>query len=232
MIDWHAYSVLTFDCYGTLIDWERGILSALRPVMAYHEIEIADAELLTLYARFESEAECGQYRPYREVLREVVRQFGEHLDFTPDLDELDGLADSIKHWPPFEDTVDSLHKLKSRYKLAIVSNIDDDLFAGSQRLLKVDFDYVITAAQAKAYKPSHVVFQKAFETIEEPKDKILHVAQSLFHDHVPARELGLGSVWINRRSSVPGSGATPQAAVQVDTVFPDLASMVDGAGLA
>lgn len=232
MLDFNNFSVLTFDCYGTLIDWERGILAALRPVFEQRRVHITDEELLTLYARFESNAEQGDYKPYRDILRHVVRSFGTHLHFEPDPEETNCLVDSIGHWPPFDDTVESLHKLRSRYKLAIISNIDDELFKQSQKLLRMDFDYVVTAAQAKAYKPSLAVFRKAFETIREPKDRILHVAQSLYHDHVPAQEIGLSSVWINRRSSVPGFGATPQAEIQVSTTFPDLASMVDAAGLA
>ena len=231
MLDFRNFDILTFDCYGTLIDWERGILSALRPLMGQHRVSLSDADLLAHYARYESETEAGGYRPYREVLREVVRRFAAEFSFTPDKAELDCLADSIRHWPPFDDTVESLQKLKSRFMLAIVSNIDDDLFAGSQELLKVDFDFVITAAQVKAYKPSHAVFEYAFKTIGIPKERVLHVAQSLYHDHAPAQALGINSVWINRRSSVSGSGATPPSEITVDLAYPDLASFAKAVGL-
>jgi 2-haloacid dehalogenase len=132
MLDFSRFSHLTFDCYATLIDWESGILGALRPILAAHLTEIPpDDNILDLYAAIESEIEAGPYRSYREVLEQVVRDLGARLGFVPSMAEAASLPDSIKEWLPFPDTVDALRRLASRYKLVIVSNIDDDLFAAT-----------------------------------------------------------------------------------------------------
>ena len=222
MLDFHAVEALTFDCYGTLIDWERGLLDALRPILRRHGIDLADAALLELYARLEAQLESGAYRPYREVLAGVTDLLGQQLGFVPSADERSALAASIGSWPPFPDTVPALRQLKTRFKLGVISNIDDDLFT---RRLEVDLDWLVTAEQARAYKPSLRPFELALERINLPRSRVVHVAQSLYHDHVPARELGLRSVWINRRAGQPGSGATPPASAQPDLELPTLAEL-------
>src|SRR3954471_11499223 len=146
------YAVITFDCYGTLINWEVGILGALQPILKKHGRSLSDAGILELYSTFEPQIQSGPYRPYREVLAEIVKRFGAKLVFTPTQQEIDSLAESIKEWPPFGDTSAGLRKLKTKYKLAIISNIDDDLLAHSLRLIGVPFDFLITAQQAKSYK--------------------------------------------------------------------------------
>ena len=147
----------------------------------------------------------------------------------PRAEELAAFGGSVGSWPAFPDSAAALSRLHERFKLAVITNCDDDLFAASARRLGVDFDFVITAQQVGAYKPSHRNFEVAFERIDRPRDRILHVAQSLFHDHVPARELGLSSVWIDRRHDRPGSGATPAATAAPTLAVPDMATFADQA---
>jgi 2-haloacid dehalogenase len=227
VLNFAPFRILTFDCYGTLIDWETGILSAMRPVLAAHGKTIADSELLSLYSELESEAESGEFRPYREVLQSVVRGLGEHLGFTPTESQARSLPDSVSTWSPFPDTVEALSKLKTRYQLAVVSNVDDELFAPTARRLKVPFDYVITAQQARAYKPSLQMFKLAQQRTGAMKGQWLHVAQSVYHDVVPARSLGIATVWVNRPSTRPGAGASKAVAGQPDLEVPDLKTLAE-----
>ena len=231
MIKYDDFEILTFDCYGTLIDWETGILAALKPVLSNHEITTTDDQVLELYAEVEARLEKQDYQPYRTVLRQVVARLGEALNFRPTPEEMDVLADSLGQWPAFPDTVPALKALKTKYKLGIISNIDNDLFAETNKTLQVEFDHIVTAAQVRAYKPSHKAFDLARELINLPRAKILHVAQSLFHDHVPAKELGYTTVWINRRAKQAGGGATPPASALPDAEFPDMASFARAAGV-
>jgi 2-haloacid dehalogenase len=231
VIDLPQFKVLTFDCYGTLIDWEAGILAALRPVFSAYNVCTTDDQVLELYGQIESEIEAQGYQPYRTVLQKVVGVFSAQLDFRASLDDLNALVNSIRQWPPFPDTVDALKRLKKRYRLGIISNIDSDLLKGSLQQLKVDFDFITTAEDARAYKPSPAPFQMSLSRIGVPQSRILHVAQSLYHDHVPARALGFSTVWINRRQAVEGGGATPPAEAIPDLEFPDLQSFADAAGV-
>ena len=191
MLDFSDFDILTFDCYGTLIDWESGIFSALRPVLNAHGKRISDSELLALYGELEAKAEEGTFHCYRDVLQSVVRGFGEHLGFTPTDAEARSLPESLKNWLPFADTVQSLKKLKTRFQLAVISNVDDDLFAATAKRLQVPFDHVITAQQAQCYKPGMKIFNLALERIGIPSERVLHCAQSVYHDVVPARSLGI-----------------------------------------
>jgi 2-haloacid dehalogenase len=227
MLNFNDFEVLTFDCYGTLIDWESGLVNSLLPVLGNHKIDIRHDELLELYGRFESAEESGEYRTYREVLRNVLRNLGVRLGFHPTPNELDEFPESIKLWQPFPDTVLALKRLQRRFKLAVISNIDDDLFAHSAKHLRIPFDWVITAQQVNAYKPSLKNFKRAIEVIDLPTTKILHVAQSLYHDIAPAKSLGLATIWINRRHNREGFGATPASDVQPDLEFPDLLSFAE-----
>jgi len=144
MLNFAQFRLVTFDCYGTLIDWETGIFSALRPILAAHGKTVADSELLRLYSELESHAELGEFRAYREVLQSVVRGLGKRLEFTPSEIQIRSLPDSLPNWLPFPDTISALGKLKTRYQLAVISNVDDDLFVSTARRLEVPFDYVIT----------------------------------------------------------------------------------------
>src|SRR5262249_7477429 len=154
MLDFSRFEILTFDCYGTLINWEAGLLPALHRVLSAHSKKMDDATLLKLYGDFEQRSEAGPFMSYRDVLASVVVQFCKELGFTASSKELGSLAHSLSAWDPWPDTVNALHQLKTRYQLAILSNIDDDLFASTQPKLQVEFDEVITAQQAQAYKPS------------------------------------------------------------------------------
>lgn len=217
-----TFAVLTFDCYGTLIDWEKGLLEALQPIFARHQVRLQAEPALELFGALESAAEGGPYRDYKTILRSVLEAMGTELGFTPTPQELEHFAMSVKDWPAFSDSPGALQALQQRYKLAVISNIDDDLFAWSAQRLRVNFDWVITAQQARSYKPSLHNFHLAFERLGVPQGAILHVAQSLFHDIAPAQALGLTTVWVNRRQNKPGSGATPLSRVKPDLEVPDL----------
>jgi 2-haloacid dehalogenase len=227
MLDFSRFEVVSFDCYGTLIDWETGIFSALRPILTAHGKTLTDAQLLELYGELEAKAEQGDFRPYREVLQAVVRGFGAQFGFAPSEDEIRALPESLARWQPFPDTVEALRELKNRYRLAIISNVDDDLFATTAPKLGADFDHVITAQQARAYKPSPAIFKLAQERIGIAADRWLHVAQSVYHDVVPARSLGIATVWVNRPSLRAGVGAVKAAAGAPDLEVSSLATLAD-----
>jgi len=181
---------------------------------------------LELYAEIEAKIEKGKYVEYREVLRKVMLQFGNQLGFVPSASELDCLVESLRNWLPFPDTVKALQILKKKYRLAIISNIDNDLFAFSAKHLKVKFDWVITAEQAKSYKPSLHNFKFAIDRIGVSPEKILHIAQSIYHDIIPAKKIGLSTVWVNRRKGKTGSGATLPARGKPDLEVSDLETLV------
>lgn len=219
------FDALTFDCFGTLIDWERGLLDALQPVLAPRGIELAEDKLLERYARHEAELEAGPYLRYREVVAGSLRRLAAELGHEVSDEEADAFADAVGDWPAFPDTAASLRHLQERFRLGVITNCDRDLFARSNRRLGVSFDWVVTAEDAGAYKPSLAPFELAFATFDVPRERILHVAQSLFHDHVPAKELGLTTVWVDRRHDREGFGATPQAVAEPDLIVPDMVTL-------
>jgi 2-haloacid dehalogenase len=227
MLDFGRFTHLTFDCYGTLIDWETGILGVLQGVLAGHSVQADDRRLLDLYSRLEAEEERGPYKPYREVLRAVMARIASQLAFEPTESDLDALPGSLGSWPPFPDTVPSLRKLETRYKLVILSNVDDALFAKTAHLLEVPFDDVITAEQVGSYKPSLRNFEFALARLGVDKDRVLHVAQSLFHDHAPAKSIGLATVRIDRPTLRKGLGLALPVEVEPDLTVPDLKSLYD-----
>jgi 2-haloacid dehalogenase len=236
MLDFNRFETLTFDCYGTLINWEDGILRCLHRILSTHgkdknrdtageDSGMNDAAILKLYGDFEAKAEQGEYRPYREVLQSVVRQFGEQLEFTPTNEEARSLPESLSGWKPWPDTVGALRALRNRFRLAIISNVDDDLFAATRPQLEVHFDPIITAQQAQAYKPSLKIFELALKRIAAPAGRILHVGQSVYHDVVPAKSLGLATVWVNRPSPRTGVGAVKAAEGHPDLQVSSLAEL-------
>ena len=229
MLDFSRYEVLTFDCYGTLINWEAGILATLHRVLSAHGKKMDDATLLKLYGDFEQHSEQGKFRPYREVLESVVLQFANELKFTPTAEQVRSLPDSLPTWKPWPDTVAALRQLKTRFRLAILSNVDDDLFAETRPQLEVDFDEVITAQQAQAYKPSLKLFELALSRIQAPAHRVLHVGQSIYHDVIPAQALGLATVWVNRPSARPGVGAVKSAEAKPDLTVTSLAELAAAA---
>ena len=225
MLDFSRFDILTFDCYGTLINWEDGILCCLHRVLAAYGKDTDDATILRLFGDFEASAEQGVYRRYREVLQSVVRQFGEQLGFAPTDQESRSLPESLQAWKPWPDTVSALRELRSRFRLAIISNVDDDLFTATKPQLGVEFDQIITAQQAGAYKPSLKVFELALRRVGVPEHRVLHVGQSLYHDVIPAQSLGLSTVWVNRPSARSGVGAVKAAEGRPDLQVSSLAEL-------
>ena len=190
------YNSLTFDCYGTLIDWEQGILDYLQPLLERYDVHVIDEFVLEAYSELEPLAQ-DEGGSYKEVLARILGGLGKRLAFTPSDDELTAFAHSIENWQPFPDTVSALKQLGEHFELGILSNIDDDLLAYSTKLLTVPFAHTITAEQVGVYKPDAKMFEAAQQRVNTP---MLHAAQSRFHDIVPATALGLDTVWINRPS--------------------------------
>ena len=229
-MEWAHFTHLTFDCYGTLIDWEIGILDALRPIFARHGVAAPDGEILQEYVRLEAQLEAGAYRRYREVLCGVVAGMGPVFGFAPTEEEQELLPASVGEWPPFPDAVEALQRLEERYRLVILSNIDDALFAATRERLGIDFAEVITAEQVGSYKPNPAHFHTVLERLEVRAEQVLHVAQSLYHDHVPAKALGMSTVWVNRSSRLAGTGLAPPVEAEPDLTVPDLASLARAMG--
>ena len=221
------FEVLSFDCYGTLIDWERGILEATRRLLHPHDIDPRDDAVLEAFARHEQQLEAGPFQSYRGILTGVARAIGAEHGLDLDDAETADFGASVADWPAFPDSPAALARLATGFRLAVVTNCDDDLFAASALRLGVAFDEVVTAQQVGSYKPAPRHFEVMFERLGIPRERILHVAQSLFHDHVPAKALGLTTVWVDRRGGRTGSGATPPAEANPDLVVPDLASLAD-----
>ena len=226
-----GFQVVSFDCYGTLIDWEAGILAAMQPVIARHELVSSADDVLCAYARAESAVEAGAYLPYREVLRRTFAGMAKDLGFAPQADELETLVEALPHWQPFPDTVSSLRALAATgVRLAIISNVDDDLFSATAARLEVGFDAVITAASVGCYKPGAAIFEHALARLGVAPGAVLHCAQSRYHDIATARRLGLQTVHVVRDSGRGGASATPQLdedqIVEADWTVPDLAALV------
>jgi len=228
-LEYARFEALTFDCFGTLIDWETGILQGLRATLDPHGIDAPDDELLELYSTAEERAESGPYLRYREIVGRCLREVCGHYGIEATDEAAAGFGASVGDWLPFPDSNAALVQLKTRFRLGVITNCDDDLFARANRRLGVEFDWIVTAQAVGSYKPNRRNFETAFANLGLPRDRILHVAQSLFHDHVPAQELGLASVWIDRRHDRPGFGASPPATVSPNATFPDMASLAAAA---
>ena len=190
-------TALTLDCYGTLIDWETGVIEALRPMLSRHEVALTDDEIIATFQDIETPLCEPPYKTYKSVLAGVIDGFGRRFGVPMGAEDRDRLASSIPSWKPFPDTVAALRSLQRRYRLAIVSNIDDDLFAASARLLGVAFDSVITAEQTRCYKPRQAIFKEAFRRLAVEPSAIAHVAEGVAE--IPtARRLGCATVWVRR----------------------------------
>jgi putative hydrolase of the HAD superfamily len=213
-LDLTTYKALSFDCYGTLIDWEAGIAAVLSPWAREQGLDLSDEDLLLAYA--DNEAAVERETPtalYPQVLATAFRRTGDRLGHPVSEEWARRLGDSVPDWPAFGDSADALARLAKHYQLIILSNVHRDGFAGSNRRLRGDFAAVITAEDVGAYKPAENHFRALDATLTQlgvDRAELLHVAQSLFHDHVPAKREGLPSVWINRRHDRPGWGATPE----------------------
>lgn len=219
-LDFDRFQAITFDCYGTLIDWETGLLGALQAILNAHGQNVTDEQILKIYGELEPPAQ-NPYKRYRAVLADVVRGFADRLKFQVSDAEAESLANSIRSWQPFPDTVGALKKLKTKYRLAVISNIDDDLFASTAPRLQVEFDEVITAQQAKAYKPSPTPFRIALGRLDLSPNEVLHAGQSVYHDVLPAKALGIATVLVHRR----GCGATRPTAGEPDLKVPDVQTL-------
>lgn len=227
------FEALSFDCYGTLIDWETGIATVLREWAGRHGLVLSDEQLLTAYSDHEARAEHEHPSDvYPLILARAMSDLGNQLGVAVTDDEAERLGKSVPDWPAFADSAASLARLAERYSLIILSNVDRDSFAGSNKRLGVEFTSIITAQDVGSYKPS----PRNFEALDARRrelgigeGKLLHVAQSLFHDHVPAKAAGLPTVWINRRHANPGWGATPapSADVNPDWTFTSMAAFAD-----
>lgn len=233
MNDLTSYSALSFDVYGTLIDWEVGIAAVLSEWAMRQGSPLDDEALLLAYA--DNEAAVEREYPalvYAEVLQTAFRRTAADLGLTATDEDVQALGRSVPDWPAFADSHEALSRLKKHYKLIILSNVHDEGVAGSIPRLGVEFDQVNTAQNIGSYKPNPRNFDALLKRIGEldvTKPQLLHVAQSLFHDHVPGKQAGLDSVWINRRHDRPGWGATPDPGVSVtpDLEFPSLAAFAD-----
>jgi 2-haloacid dehalogenase len=230
MIDFKRYKALTFDCYGTLIDWEAGIENLVRPWLQQSESSVPVDLIFTSFALMQ--AKHQQTRPtllYPEVLRRTWRDIEGTFGWSEDNEHAEAFAHVAGDWPPFSDTVESLRYLSLRYKLAILSNVDNPTLKRSLRLLEVPFERTITSEDVASYKPGRPHFDRAFEQFAQigiSKDEILHVAQSKHHDINPGRELGLTTVWVNRRHNKKGSGATLATEASPDLTVTSLAELV------
>jgi 2-haloacid dehalogenase len=214
-----GFGALSFDCYGTLIDWETGIAAVLGPWARARGLDLSDEALLTAYSGHEARAEAEHPgERYPAILARSFRDLGRELGADVSDEDAERLARSVPDWPPFADSRDALTALAGRYQLIILSNVDRESFAASNRRLGVTFTSVLTAEDIGSYKPAprnfDALLAEAARLGVRPGG-LLHVAQSLFHDHVPARQAGLPTVWINRRHDRPGWGATPAPAADV-----------------
>ena len=183
------------------------MLAAMRQLFPGHAA-ISDEQLLQMFGEIEARLESGPYLAYRTVLSRTAEEMGRRLNVKLSSEDCQQFAESLKKWPPFPDTVDSLRALAKYYRLGIISNTDDDLFAASQKLLQASFAIIVTAQQVQSYKPSLKNFHEALKRAGLPQENILHAGQSLYHDIAPANALGLKNVWVNRRFGKQGIGAT------------------------
>ncbi len=217
----HDFDFVTFDCYGTLIDWEQGIINAFQSEAARQGVQLNAADIIAAYHDQEHVVETEKYTPYREVLAETAQRAAARLGLQIPADRAGFLADSLPDWQPFPDTNAALERLASRAKLGILSNIDDDLLAATRRHFTVDFDLIVTAAQVKSYKPADGHFLEARRRMND--ERWLHAAQSYFHDVVPANRLGIPVAWVNRKGErADEQGPQPDFEVRNLTELADL----------
>ena len=218
-------TTLTLDCYGTLIDWETGAIEALRPLLARHGVTLSDNEIVTVFQDLDGALCEPPYKSYKTVLAGVVEGFGRRFGFPVGVAERELLVSSVPSWRPFPDTVEALRALEGRYKLAVISNIDDDLFAASVRQLGVTFELVVTAEQARCYKPGPAIFELALRRLAVEPHHITHVAEGVT-EIPPARRLGCATVWVRRH------GRSARLLTEApDHEVPDLRSLLPHMGI-
>jgi 2-haloacid dehalogenase/putative hydrolase of the HAD superfamily len=208
-----VYDVVTFDCYGTLIDWERGICGAIGKAARAAGVTVREEQIMHAYLEVEPALQAAGYRSYREILREAAYGTARLLGWDIELEGTGFLPASLPEWPPFADTNPALEQLKADgCRIGILSNIDDDLLAATLQHFSVEFDLLVTAEQVRSYKPAAAHFLKARETLGDAA--WVHAAQSYFHDVSPACRLGIPVVWVNRNRDAPTGTACPTAEVK------------------
>ncbi|UIJ73421.1 haloacid dehalogenase type II [Aurantimonas sp. HBX-1] len=217
------YKALSFDVYGTLIDWESGMLHGLRPLTDRLNREISDDAVLEMHARHESRAQAATPgRRYSDILATVYRRCAEELGLVVGWEECEAYGQSVPHWPAFADSFDALAYLKRHYRMIVLSNVDNRSFAGSAEKLGIAWDGVFTAEDIGSYKPSPRNFDYLLDGVGRmgiDARELLHTAESMFHDHVPARANGLDNAWIYRRHAKHGFGATMDPGKLAETTF-------------
>jgi 2-haloalkanoic acid dehalogenase type II len=239
-MDLGQFQALTFDVYGTLIDWETGIAETLRPWAERNGVTASRSELLASFARHETRRQ--QENPetrYADVLELVFEDIAGDFGVSLTRGDAAAFGESVQHWPAFDDAPEALKALAGRYRLGVISNVDRASFVMSKAKLGVEFDLVVTAEDAQAYKPDPAPFRMALEWLNEIGigfDAILHVAQSPYHDLVPARDLGLATAWIDRQGLAAGGawGATPEVPdrPRPDATYPTLAAFAEATAYA
>lgn len=224
-----AVKYLSFDCFGTLIDWETGILNALGPLCGDFA-DITQEDVLRFYAELEAEFESGEFCDYRQILNRIqdrmVAEFGTRSNrHTGQPGDPERLSNSVGTWKPFPDTIPTLEYLSQSFGLVILSNVDNDQIAQTTSTLGVSFRAVFTSQQIGSYKPAVRNFEYMLDRLNIEPSQIIHVAQSLYHDHVPARKLGLTTVWVDRPSRLKGQGVTPGSSAEYDYRVTSLAKI-------
>ena len=230
MLDFNSFEWVSFDCYGTLVDWETGISDAAAALFARHGVRRSREEILAMFSDAEPRVQSsGEFLEYRRVLGDVMEIMAWEASIRLPRTEADYLADSLPNWPVFPDAAAALRAMQTKHKLAIISNVDNDLFAGTAVTLGIAFDAVITSQQAGSYKPDLRNFRLAQERLGVESSHWLHVGESLFHDIGPANLLGIDSVWVNRPDRGGGSRRT-DAVPSLEV--PDLTTLAGMMGLA
>ncbi|MEO1130949.1 MAG: haloacid dehalogenase type II [Planctomycetota bacterium] len=227
-IDVASIRCVTFDCYGTLVDWETGILGAAASLAGCTIEPHERADVLDAYAAAERQIEAGEYLPYREVLRRVAHELAARFHWSIDSHSEHTISESIIDWPAFDETPGALRALQERFSVGILSNIDNDLFATTAPKLGIELDLLVTAEQVRSYKPAEVHFHEAMERMKLPASAVLHVAESRYHDVAPASRLGFPTVWVNRAAG--GASASGASDASPDLTVTSLGELIQHLG--
>jgi len=221
-MDFKQFEIISFDCYGTLIDWRSSVLEIIRPVLLEYSIEMSDEGIFYLFLEADKDTISDKYITYREVLIRIMENIGKSLNLNLQQKDKQCLVDRFGDWHPFPDSHNALQVLQEKFKLAIISNVDDEMFNLTKRCIGVKFETLVTAQQVGSYKPSHNNFNMALEKFGVSKEKVLHVAQSIHHDIKPTNVLGWNNVWVNRYNEPERT----DPAEFPDLEVPDLESLV------
>jgi 2-haloacid dehalogenase len=226
MINFHDFEVMTLGCFGTLIDWQKGLLSAMRPLYTSQGIVIGDKKIVRKFIQYESEITKKGYIPYKEVLKKVLIKIGHDNGFVPTIAEINTIVHSIKEWVPFPDVLESLQTFKKQYKLALIANIEKSILGDLMQQFNIEFDWIFTADEVQTYKPSLEIFKHALNGLEISPSRILHVGHSLSQDIAPAKELKMTTAWVNRNIPQKGVSDLTTTEVEPDLEIPDLKTLL------